>query len=214
MKSNYYFKKQRTGLMVVGGLMTLMIAFTFTNTFSALVAQITNSVNTATTGSLQMTETNKDGTVTCKSTDGNTSNNATCATINKYGGTDTPLLPGGSKVTEINIQNSGSIKASAFTVAAGVCTSSNVAGAAFSGTGDLCGKVNVKIESGSSTIFNGTATAFNTSGAINILQKLNKTEVNASETIPVKFTVSLPVDADNTFQGKQISQPIVWQFNA
>lgn len=103
MKSNYYFKKQRTGLMVVGGLMTLMIAFTFTNTFAALVAQITNSVNTATTGSLQMTETNKDGTVTCKSTDGNTSNNATCATINKYGGTDTPLLPGGSKVTEINI---------------------------------------------------------------------------------------------------------------
>lgn len=83
MKSNYYFKKQRTGLMVVGGLMTLMIAFTFTNTFAALVAQITNSVNTATTGSLQMTETNKDGTVTCKSTDGNTSNNATCATINK-----------------------------------------------------------------------------------------------------------------------------------
>ena len=82
-KSNNYFRRQRIGLAVVGGIMTLMVAFSLTPTFAGVVATITNSVNTASTGTLVMEEKNHDGTVTCTTTG---TGSATCATINKYGG--------------------------------------------------------------------------------------------------------------------------------
>lgn len=40
MSKNYYFKKQRTGLMIIGGLMSLAIAFSLTPTFAGIVASI------------------------------------------------------------------------------------------------------------------------------------------------------------------------------
>ena len=49
-KANNYFRRQRIGLAVVGGIMTLMVAFSLTPTFAGVVATITNSVNTASTG--------------------------------------------------------------------------------------------------------------------------------------------------------------------
>ena len=48
-KANNYFQRQRIGLAVVGGIMTLMVAFSLTPTFAGVVATITNSVNTAST---------------------------------------------------------------------------------------------------------------------------------------------------------------------
>lgn len=53
-KANNYFRRQRIGLAVVGGIMTLMVAFSLTPTFAGVVATITNSVNTASTGTLVM----------------------------------------------------------------------------------------------------------------------------------------------------------------
>ncbi len=55
-KANNYFQRQRIGLAVVGGIMTLMVAFSLTPTFAGVVATITNSVNTASTGTLVMEE--------------------------------------------------------------------------------------------------------------------------------------------------------------
>lgn len=165
------------------------------------------------TGSLKMTEKSADGQITCNSTD-NTSNTATCATINKYGGTATPIAPGGSQTTTIKISNTGTIPATSFTVKGGTCASTNMTGAAASGTGNLCDKMNVEIKSGATTIFTGTAKSFETTAAVNILAKISKAEIakGAEETFTIK--VSLPADAGNEFQGKQISQPITWQFGA
>ena len=57
-KANNYFQRQRIGLAVVGGIMTLMVALSLTPTFAGVVATITNSVNTASTGTLVMEEKN------------------------------------------------------------------------------------------------------------------------------------------------------------
>lgn len=58
-KSNNYFQRQRIGLATIGGIMTLMVAFSLTPTFAGVVATITNSVNTASTGTLVMEEKTK-----------------------------------------------------------------------------------------------------------------------------------------------------------
>lgn len=214
MSKNYYFKKQRTGLMIIGGLMSLAIAFSLTPTFAGIVASIQNSVNTAATGTLTMEE--KSGAVTCNSNDGaaSTTNTAVCASINKYGGTNSPLTPGSTNTTNITIKNTGTLAATAFTVKGDTCTKSNVAGATFSGNGNLCDKINVKISSGATTIYQGTATAFANAGATNILGKLAKAQIAANEEVQLKIEATLDASADSAVQGQQISQPITWQFSA
>ena len=84
--------KKRIGLISTGIVGALLVAFTFTPTFAGFVASIQNTINSASTGTLTMKETS--GTYTCNSTDGAgaTTNSATCSTINKYGGTSTPLV--------------------------------------------------------------------------------------------------------------------------
>lgn len=211
MKNNYYFKRQRVGLLVLGGFMTLLIAFSMTPAFAGIVASIINVSNTATTGSVIMEETS--GTITC-TTDGATGNTANCSTINKYGGTDTPLVPGGSSTpVSLSIKNVGTIPATSFTVEGGTCSSTPT------DSYNLCDKINVKIMSGATTIYNGTATAFATAGEINILTLLSLSNVDVSDadtdnSIPFTVQVTLSSDADQNYQGKEISQPITWKFGA
>lgn len=201
----------RLGLVIIGGLASLMVGFTLTPAFAGIVASIQNSTNTASSGTLTMEE--KSGALSCSSFNGGT-NSATCATINKYGGTDTPLTPGGAaKTTEITIQNTGNLAATTFSLTPGACSSTNVG--ANSGTGNLCEKVKVKITSGTHIIFDGTAKALADGGNINLLTQLGGiASITANQTVPFKFEVSLPADTDATFQGKQISQPLTWQFEA
>lgn len=212
MSKNYYFKKQRTGLMLLGGLMSLAIAFSLTPTFAGLVASIQNSTNTAVTGTLTMQE--KSGSLICNSNDGNTTNTATCASINKYGGETSPITPGKTNTTNITIKNTGSLAATGFTVKGETCTKTNLPGASFSGSGNLCDKIQVKISSGGTTIYDGTATAFASASATNILTKLSKTSIAANEEIQLKIEATLDASADSTVQGQKVSQPITWQFSA
>lgn len=206
-KSNYYFRKQRVGLAVVGGVMSLMVAFSLTPAFAGIVASITNSVNTLSTGTLVMEEKNSDNSVTC--TSGGTGT-ATCANINKYGGA--ALAPGGSTTTSIKITNKGTIAASTFTVNGGACATTNVPGAAVSGTGDLCTKVNVQIKANGQPVWNGTAAAFATATAD--VKAAVGHAIAANETVNIDIVAALDSTADATFQGRQISQPIIWQFGA
>lgn len=205
-------QKHRLALIATGAIASLMVGFTLTPTFAAIVASIQNTTNTASTGTLTMKESS--GSANCNSFDSNTTNTASCATINKYGGTTKALTPGGAPtVTDITIQNTGNITATGFTLTPGTCTSSNAAGASYSGNGDLCDKVKVAITSNGTSIFNGTAKQFQNGGQINLLQKLTKAGINANESVPIKFSVSLDASADAIYQGRQISQPITWTFN-
>lgn len=217
-KENYYFKKQRVGLVLVGGFMSLFMGLSMTPAIAGLIAQIQNSVNTARTASLVMKETGPgaSGEESCESKLG-AGNSHTCGTINKYGGTNEPLIPGKpAKETTIKISNTGDIPANTFTVKGEACSASAFAGASHSGTGTntLCEKVKVVLKSGATTIFEGTAKQFQDAQTINLLEKLGKQTINPNEEIPLTFAVSLDNSADATHQGLQISQPITWQFGA
>lgn len=206
--NNYYFKRERIGLAVVGGVMALMVAFSLTPTFAGIVATITNSVNTASTGTLVMEEKNHDDSVTCTTTG---TGSATCATINKYGGQ--ALAPGGSVTTAIKISNKGSIPANGFTVDGGVCSVENAPGASVSGTGDLCEQLTVTIRANGSQVWTGTAKAFETTGAHDIKAVVGHA-IAANETVNLEIIAALPSNLNANFQGRQISQPITWQFSA
>ncbi|MDQ7994072.1 MAG: hypothetical protein REI45_15485 [Propionicimonas sp.] len=200
--------------LIAGGASALVLAFSMTPTFAALTAAIQNTVNTAGSGTLVMEETTG-STITCTSTDGGgvSSNSATCATINKYGG-NLAMAPGaaGAVTTTIQIRNAGTVAASAFTLTGGACTQST--NGTVNGTAtDLCTKYNIVVRSGPTTIYSGTAAGF-ASQNLNVLTLLGTSSVAAGSTVPFTFTVTLDSSVGNTYQGLKITQPMTWNFQA
>lgn len=207
---------RRKGLFVLltGIAASAILALSFSPTMSAFVASITNSTDTAASGYLTMQESNSDGSVLCNSTDSTTvsTNAATCATINKYGGS-TAMFPGQTITTNITIKNTGTVNATAFTLTPSACTQANngtVNGSAV----DLCSKINIVIKSGTTTVFSGTLTSLNTSGAINLTALAGIGAVAPTISVPFSFAVTLDSAAGNTYQGLRASQPLVWSFSA
>ncbi len=202
------------GVFIAAAFASLMLALGMSGTLGAFVATITNTDNTAATGTLTMQETNAAGTIVCTS-DSSPTNVANCSTINKYGGTTNPLIPGTPVTTTVKIKNTGSIPATVFTMDGKVCTQSDANGAGFSGTAtDLCSKINVLIKQGSTTVYSGTAAAFATAPAVDVLTVLGTTSVAPAAELSFDITVTLDSSANSTHQGLQISQPIEWTFQA
>lgn len=199
--------------VTTGVLAAALLSVSMTGTLGAFVASIQNTTNTAATGSLTMQEVTTTGAiVTCNSTDGGNglaSTAATCATINKLGGSTT-MFPGGAGVVQgISLKNTGTISATTFTLTPGACTqSTNIAGAAGTAT-DLCSKINVQIVSGGTSIFNGTAAALAAGGTITL-----PGPVTAGTTVPFTFTTTLLGTADNTYQNLKASLPLTWTFTS
>ncbi|MBI4901740.1 MAG: hypothetical protein HY829_14875, partial [Actinobacteria bacterium] len=92
-----------------------------------------------------------------------------------------------------------------FSLTPGACAQSKPSAATGSAT-DLCAKLHVKITTGGTTVYDGSADAFKTA------QQLTPLAVGASAAYT--FTVSLDSTADNTYQGLQASQPLTWTFQA
>lgn len=200
--------------LIAGGASALVLAFSMTPTFAALTASIQNSLNTAGSGTLIMEET-VGTTITCLSTDGGSvsTNSATCATINKYGG-NLAMTPGtaSTSTVSISIKNTGSIPATAFTLAGGACTQSTNGTANGTAT-DLCAKYNIVIRSGTTAIYSGTAAGFATQN-LNLLTLLTSSSIAPGASVPFTFTATLDSSAGNTYQGLKISQPMTWNFQA
>lgn len=194
-------------LVLAGGVSSLVLALGMSPTFSAFTASIQNDVNSAATGTLMMQETS--GGVTCRSTDGTnglSGNSATCATINKYGGTDALLTPGGApNVTTVTIANTGTVAATGFSLTPGTCTQSALSTPVGNAT-DLCAKLHVKITTDGTTVYDGSASALTTAIAL--------TPLAGGASAGYTFAVSLDSSADNTYQGLQASQPLTWTFQA
>lgn len=198
--------------LLAGGLASAVLAFGFTPTLAAFTASIQNTIDSAGAGALTMKETNSDGTVTCNSTDGGnvSTNSATCATINKYGGNLT-MVPGQTVTSTITISDTGSIAASSFALTPGTCTQS--ANGTVNGTAtDLCAKMNLKVTSGSTVIYDGNLADFTT--PVNVLSKLGTASVAAGASIPFSFAVTLDATAGNTYAGLKATQPLTWTFGA
>jgi hypothetical protein len=205
--------KKKRGLalpvLVAGGVGSLLLAASMNTTFSAFVASITNSTNTAGTAALSMRETDASGSVICDSTDGGSisTNAATCATINKYGG-NLAMVPGQTVSTTVKIKNTGSVAANTFTLTPGAVTQSANGSVNGSAT-DLGAKIKVVIKQDGATVANTTASALATGGVITLTGP-----VTAGTTSTFNFDVTLDASAGNAYQGLQISQPLTWTFNS
>ncbi|MGI6612046.1 MAG: hypothetical protein ACOX0Z_00505 [Candidatus Nanosyncoccaceae bacterium] len=223
---NYYFKKQRLGLVITGGLMSLLVAFSLTPTFAGMVAAIKNTDNSASTGTVILVETGPDSggsSTTCSSTSGS-GNSYDCITINKFGnnGVDTLLSPGGSNSTTINLKNTGNLSAAKIAVVAGECLEDGSTAPA--SPGSICDMVDITITAGGQQIFptaalpgaktvrdfyTAAASGLDFSTATGVL-----TALNGTGGVDVVITTTLKSTAGAPFQGKEISQAITWQIES
>lgn len=198
--------------LLAGIFAAVLLSLSLTGTLSGFAASITNSSNTAASGTLFMQEQNAGATVTCLSTDGGSvsTNAATCATINKFGGSTT-MTPGNTVNTAISIKNTGTAAASTFTLTPGsTCTQSNNGTANGTAT-DLCGKMNLVITSGATTVFSGTLNSFKGAAASAFTMPAAPA---AGASVPFNFAVTLDSSAGNTYQGLAASVPMTWTFTA
>jgi hypothetical protein len=213
--SNHAVKAKRLRFaplaIATGVLGAVLLSVSMSGTLSGFVASITNSTNTAASGALTMQEQNSGATVTCSSTDGGSvsTNTATCATINKFGGSTT-MVPGQTVTTPITIKNTGSVTANTFTLTPGTsCTQSN--NGTLNGTAtDLCTKMTVVITNttASTTVYSGTLAGLATGGAIAL------PVTAAGATTGFTFAVTLPSTVGNTYQGLAASLPLTWTFSS
>ena len=198
--------------VLAGAVGSIALAASMTGTLSAFTASINNTVNTTAAGTLIMQEQNAAASVTCTSTDAGTisTNAATCATINKYGGSTT-MVPGTPITTTISIKNTGTIAASTFTLTPTACTQVNNGSLNGSAT-DFCTQLSVVIKSGATTVFTGTALALGTGGVITLPAAI--APVAPGTTVPFTFTTTLASTAGNTYQGLGASQGLTWTFTS
>jgi hypothetical protein len=217
MNTNQISKAGRHGfavpVIVAGALSSVLLAFSMTPTFSALAASISNTINTAGSGTLTMQEADSTGLILCNSTDGGSvsTNSATCATINNYGG-NLNMVPGQTVTTTATIKNTGTVPASAFTLVGGPCVQAN--NGPVNGTAtDLCTKIQLLVKSGSTTIYTGTATGF-AAANLNINSLLASPTVAPGATVPLSFAVTLDGTTGNTYQGLKVTQPMTLAFGA
>ncbi|RAX44185.1 hypothetical protein DQ354_16555 [Arthrobacter sp. AQ5-06] len=200
-------------IVLLAGLVgTVLLSLSLTGTLSGFVASITNSSNTAASGSLVMQEQSTGGVpATCLSTDGGSvsTNSATCSTINKFGGS-TVMVPGGPAVTTaITIKNAGSVAARTFTLTPGTSCTQSLNGAQNGTATDLCAKLNVVITSGATTVFTGTAASLAGAPAAAITMPAAPA---AGVSVPFTIAVTLDTSAGNTYQGLAASLPLTWTF--
>jgi hypothetical protein len=185
-------RKLSLPLVLAGGISSLVLALGMSPTFSAFTASIQNTVNTANSGTLAMTETS--GANTCTSAVG------TCTLINKYGGL-TAMKPGDTVTTPIVIANTGNVDASIFTLTTGACT------------GNLCSHLKVTMTQDGTVLstVNGVMAS-----VLPATVSLTTVAHGANTTIAIKVDfVATGTDAgDNLLQGQAASQPLTWKFQS
>ena len=206
-----------TPLALVTGLVAAsLVALTMSGTLSAFSASITNSQNSAATGTLLMEETGP-GPTTCTSSSGSTVStanaNASCSSINKFGGS-TLMKPGATVSTDVTIKNTGSLAASTFTLLpAGTCARGTNGSPNGTAT-DICAKMSVVITTGTAKtqVFSGTLAALGTATAASFTNFPGSVAPGAS--VPFTFAVTLDSGATNDYQGLTASVPLTWTFTA
>ncbi|KQO64298.1 hypothetical protein [Curtobacterium sp. Leaf261] len=198
--------------LTAGIFAAVLLSLSLTGTLSGFAASITNSSNSAGSGTVIMQEQNAGASVTCLSTDGGSvsTNSATCSTINKFGGSTT-MTPGNTVNTAITIKNTGTAAASTFTLTPGSsCTQSNNGSANGTAT-DVCAKMNLVITSGSTTVFSGTLASFAGAAASAFTMPAAPA---AGGSVPFNFAVTLNSSAGNTYQGLAAAVPMTWTFTS
>ena len=71
----------------------------------------------------------------------------------------------------------------------------------------------VTVRANGTQVWTGTAEAFQQAAAQDIKTVVGH-PIAPNETVTLNITAALPANTDASFQGRQISQPITWQFSA
>jgi hypothetical protein len=224
------FRRLFGGLATIWGagavaavLLTLGVNGTLASWTQAVIGNSSNTVASAAAVILQETG---PGPVTCTSSSSST-NSATCSTINKYGGTATPLTPNTSQTVTVTFTNTGAANAhTSFVLAPGTCASTytvtatgETAGAA--STPSLCtnGDLTVAIScSDGATYSSGSAWTdlVYTAAAPPTATKTHTptgTDLNAGASWTCQFTIALSSAASVLDQNITVSQPLTWTLN-
>ncbi|RNL79187.1 hypothetical protein [Nocardioides marmorisolisilvae] len=200
---------------IAATILVLGVNGTLSSWTSAVISNDTNTVATASAVILREVGPS----ATCLSSSG-TSNSYTCSTVNKYGGTSSPLAPGGSQVTDVVFSNVGSAAASTFVLTTGSCTQSPTAGSGTPPAANVCtsGDLTVAIScSNGATYSAGSAWAdlvyaAGAPGSIGATLTHTAT-LAAGSSFTCRFTVALSASASVLAQGITASQALTWTLN-
>ncbi len=202
--------------VVAAVVLSLGVSGTLSSWTSAIISNDTNSVATAAAVILREVG---PGPQTCLSSSG-TANSFTCSTINKYGGTASPLAPGGSQTTDVVFSNVGSAAASTFVLTTGSCSQTPTAGTGTPAAANVCtsGDLTVAIScSNGATYASGSAWAdlvYAAGAPGSIPATLTHTAtLAAGASFTCRFTVGLSASASVLAQGITASQVLTWTLN-
>jgi hypothetical protein len=203
-----------------GGVAALVLTLGVNGTLSSWTqAIITNDTNTvATAGAPILKEAS--GATTCYSSASST-NSSTCSTINKYGGTASPLTPGTSQTVDVTFTDVGSIAGSSFVLAPAACSQNPAAGSGTPAANNVCtnGDLTVAVScSNGSTYTAGSAWVDLVSTAASPSTFAGTTYTHAAglaagASATCRFTVSLIGGAGILSQGITVSQVMSWTLN-
>lgn len=203
-----------------GAAAALLLVLSTSGTLSAWTsAIITNDTNTVATASAVILKEVGPTAATCLSSSG-VGNSYTCSTVNKYGGTASPLNPGGSQVTDVVFSNVGGSAASSFVLTTGSCSQTPTAGSGTPSAANVCtnGDLTVAIScSDGGTYSAGSAWADLVQAAAapsSMTATLTHTAtLAAGASFTCRFTVALASGANVLDQGITASQPLTWTLN-
>lgn len=208
-----------------GAAMVLMLGVsgTLSTWTQAIISNDTNTVATAKAVVLQETGPASQGTPVCRSSDGAqvVVNSFSCTTINKYGGTTTPLTPGSSVTTDVVFKNIGSANGTSFALAPGVCSQSPTAGSGTPAAGNLCtsGDLTVSAKCSPGATFVAGSAWSDLSYAAAAPPTATKThtatagDLNVGSTWTCEVVVALSASAPLADQGITLSQALTWTLN-
>ena len=210
-----------TRLALVAGVVSavvlvLGVSGTLSSWTSAVVANDTNTVATASAVILREVG---PGPTTCLSSSG-AGNSYTCSTINKYGGTGTPLAPGGSQTVDVTFTNVGSASASSFVLTTGSCSQTPTAGSGTPPAANVCtsGDLTVAVSCSNGSSYSAGSAWVDLVSAAGAPGSMAGTlthtaTIAAGASFSCRFTVALSASASVLAQGITASQPLTWTLN-
>ncbi|WP_310963247.1 hypothetical protein [Nocardioides terrisoli] len=199
--------------------LTLGVSGTLSTWTTAIIGNTNNTVATATAVVLSET----DGSATCTSADGAqaTVNSSSCTTINKYGGTAIPLVPGSTQTADVTFKNIGGANASSFQLSPGSCAQTPTAGSGTPAAANLCsiGDLTVAVSCSPGSSYNSGTAWSDLAYPAAAPPSTNKSHVaasgdlNAGSSWTCRFKVALASTAGVTDQGITVTQPLTWTLN-
>ncbi|HVK29442.1 MAG TPA: hypothetical protein VM575_13965 [Nocardioides sp.] len=197
-------RRRSLALVGAGAIAAVLLVLGVSGTLASWTrAIVTNDTNTLEAAQALILEETGPNSAVCTSTDGGGSGNTfTCSTIDKYGGTATPLEPGDHQVVTVTLKNTGT-GSGPLTLEPGTCATS---GGSPTATASICDVALV-------TVVCTAPSALDTTGAPVALSSLGDQAVatlDAGESTDCTFDVSLPASASPQVSGQTATQPLVW----